>query len=166
VREVLLGIAPIIAGQIVATARRSRLSMKQEQAVVTMLHSMGWARLPSKMIDERADVPSKHFMHKTRFSTSQKSSQEVDIACGLDKSVVLAMECKVTNDETNSVKRINDVLKKASAWKGHWGNFVRTAALLEGVIAPKDVDRLLDEGVEVFWSHDLDAFKDWLEAQF
>ena len=75
------------------------------------------------------------------------------------------MECKVTNDETNSVKRINDVLKKATAWQAHWGSFVRTAALLQGVIAFKDVERLLEANVEVFWSHDLTKFEDWLTAQ-
>ncbi len=76
------------------------------------------------------------------------------------------MECKVTNDETNSVKRINDVLKKATAWDDHWGSFVRTAALLEGVVAPKDVQRLTDANVLVFWSHDLDAFRAWLKTQY
>jgi hypothetical protein len=75
------------------------------------------------------------------------------------------MECKVTNDETNSVKRINDILKKATAWKTHWGSFVKTAALLEGVISAKDVERLTDHKVHVFWSHDLDAFSTWLDSQ-
>ena len=101
-------------------------------------------------------------MRKTRFATETTSPQEVDIACGLEQSYVLAMECKVTNDETNSVKRINDVLKKAAAWKAHWGSFVITAALLQGVVAPKDVQRLTDAGVKVFWSHDLSSLEAWL----
>ena len=50
-------------------------------------------------------------MHKTRFAAKTRP-QEVDIACGLQGTFVLAIECKVTNDETNSVKRINDVLKR------------------------------------------------------
>ena len=101
-------------------------------------------------------------MHKTRFATATATPQEVDVALGLPNTVVLAMECKVSNDETNSVKRVNDVLKKAHAWKAHWGSFVRTAAVLQGVIAAKDVMRLLDDGVEVFWSHDLTRFEHWL----
>ena len=102
-------------------------------------------------------------MHKTKFATKTRP-QEVDIACGLGKSVVLAMECKVTNDRTNSVKRVNDILKKATAWQEHWGSFVRTAALLQGVVADKDVQRLQAANVNVFWSHDLDRFQKWLEA--
>jgi hypothetical protein len=165
IREVLLALAPLIAAQNVATARRNRLAAKQEQAVIALLEAMGWSRLPSRLIDTRASVPERHFMHKTRFATATTAPQEVDVACGLRNTVVLAMECKVTNDETNSVKRINDIIKKAEAWKTHWGSFVITAALLEGVIAAKDVKRLLDHNVRVFWSHDLDTFSAWLDAQ-
>ncbi|ODU32716.1 MAG: hypothetical protein ABS93_00040 [Thiobacillus sp. SCN 62-729] len=163
IREVLLALSPLIAAQTVATSRRNRLASKQEQAVVKILMDKGWTRLPSSLIDRRAAVPTKHFMHKTRFATATATPQEVDVACGLRNTMVLAMECKVTNDETNSVKRINDVLKKAEAWRTHWGSFVVTAALLEGVIAAKDVERLIDNKIQVFWSHDLDAFSAWLD---
>lgn len=165
VREVLLALAPLIAAQNVATARRNRLAAKQEQAVTDLLESKGWTRLPSRLIDTRASVPERHFMHKTRFATATTTPQEVDVACGLRDTVVLAMECKVTNDETNSIKRVNDILKKAEAWKTHWGSFVVTAALLEGVIGAKDVERLIDHKVHVFWSHDLPTFSVWLDTQ-
>jgi len=161
-RRLLWSVSPVIALQQLSTARRNRLAAEQEQAVIQLLRKNGWKRDPSKMIDARGDLLPRHFMHKTRFATKTQP-QEVDIACGLPGSYVLAMECKVTNDETNSVKRINDVLKKANAWKEHWGSFVQTAALLQGVIAYKDVKRLLDSGVKVFWSHDLDSFEAWLK---
>ena len=103
-------------------------------------------------------------MHKTRFVSGPNENQEVDIACGLRGTVVLAVECKVTNDVTNSVKRINDVLKKAAAWRSHWGSFIVSAAVLQGVIKFGDVKRLLDAGVEVFWAHQLDLFSDWLDS--
>lgn len=155
----------LMATLTVATARRLRLAFEQEYAVELLLEAKGWTRLPSKLIDTRAAVPPGSFMRKTRFATDTTAPQEVDIACGLQRSYVLAMECKVTNDETNSVKRVNDVLKKAAAWKAHWGSFVMTAALLQGVVAAKDVQRLTDAGVHVFWSHDLAAFERWLDAQ-
>lgn len=162
-RTVLKVAAALIAQQSVATARRTRLAFEQEYAVTELLVRDGWTQLPRKLIDTRAAVLPKHFMHKTRFATKTRP-QEVDIACGLKGTYVLAMECKVTNDETNSIKRVNDVLKKANAWQEHWGSFVRTAALLEGVVAPRDVQRLTDAGVAVFWSHDLEAFRAWLAA--
>jgi hypothetical protein len=164
--RLFLSIVPtLLALQRVSTARRKRLAFEQEFAVVEMLENDGWIKLPSKLIDERAAVPTRHFMHKTRFATATTTPQEVDIACGLKGSYVLAMECKVTNDETNSIKRINDVLKKAESWKSHWGSFVSTAALLQGIIKPRDVQRLTDANVEVFWSHDLDAFKTWVTSR-
>lgn len=164
--ETFLRVASTLIGlQQLSTARRKRLATEQENAVVSGLEANGWTRLPSQLIDTRAAVPERHFMRKTRFATATTTPQEVDIACGLKNSYVLAMECKSTNDETNSVKRVNDVLKKATAWKDHWGSFVMTAALLQGVIAPKDVQRLTDAGVHVFWSHDLATFHTWLAAK-
>jgi hypothetical protein len=162
-RTVLKVTAALVAQQTVATARRTRLAFEQEYAVIELLLKDGWTQLPRKLIDTRAAVPLKYFMHKTRFATKTRP-QEVDIACGLKGTYVLAMECKVTNDETNSIKRVNDVLKKATAWHEHWGSFVHTVALLQGVVAPKDVQRLTDANVAVFWSHDLEAFRVWLAA--
>tara|TARA_R110000787_G_scaffold229229_2_gene336768 strand:+ start:327 stop:1235 length:909 start_codon:yes stop_codon:yes gene_type:complete len=164
VREVLLKIAPLIASQDLATLKRNEMANKQEQEVVDLLLRKGWTKLPSKLIDERAAVPTKNFMHKTRFATSTTASQEVDVACGLKGTYVTAMECKVTNDETNSVKRVNDIIKKAKAWQDHWGSFVVTAALLQGVVAAKDVQRLTDNKIKVFWSHDLNAFGKWIDS--
>ena len=164
-RLVLTSIAPLLAQQAFGTALRNQRSSEQESAVIKLLGSLGWTRLPSRMVDTRASIGAKQFMYKTRFSTGDGGAQEVDIACGLKDTFVLAMECKVTNDQTNSVKRINDVMKKATAWKDHWGNFVETAALLQGVIAPKDVNRLLHAGVHVFWSHDLKTFEAWVIAR-
>jgi hypothetical protein len=165
VDSLLLSAATLLAHQRLATARRNRLAREQEQAVVDLLTQMGWERLPSQLIDQRAQVPQRHFMHKTRFASGHNENQEVDVACGLGGTIVLAMECKVTNDETNSVKRINDVLKKAAAWKDHWGNFVQPAAMLQGFIKPDEIQRLLDGGVQVFWSQRLDVFAEWLEAK-
>lgn len=167
VRRLQLAIAPLIANQRFATERRVAASALQEQSVISSLKALGWSIRPSSLIDTRAALAPKEFMHKTRFATSPDASQaqEVDIACGLAGTYVLAMECKVTNDETNSVKRVNDVIKKAVAWKDHWGSFVETAALLQGVIKPSDVYRLLDADVHVFWSHDLSTFESWINAR-
>jgi hypothetical protein len=156
-------IAPLIASQKVATARRQRLSAIQELAVVEILTARHWTQVQSGLVTTSGGLPAQHFMHKARFASGPNENQEVDIACGLGGTVVLAMECKVTNDTTNSVKRINDVLKKASAWKRHWGSFVRPAALLQGVIKPVDVHRLLDADVEVFWAHHLERFASWID---
>ncbi len=161
----MLTTAPLIAAQRVATSRRTRIAKVQEQALIELLELGGWQKMASRTIDRQGALQPRQFMHKARFASGMTGRAEVDIALGLRNAVVLAIECKVTNDETNSVKRINDVSKKATAWRAHWGNFVQPAALLQGVIKMSDVQRLLEEGVKVFWSHRLDLFEDWVSAQ-
>lgn len=156
-------IAPLMANQRISTARRGRLSVLQESAVIDLLISKGWTRVQSNLVSIGGQLPARSFMHKTKFASGPNESQEVDVACGMGGTVVLALECKVTNDETNSVKRINDVLKKAHAWKSKWGDFVKPAALLQGLIKSSDVKRLRDNGIEVFWSHRLDLFSTWID---
>ena len=157
-------IAPLIANQRIATARRNRLAVRQEQDAISLLEARGWKRQQSKLITKGGALEQRQFWHKARFKSGKKENQEIDIACGLGETYVVAVECKVTNDETNSIKRMNDILKKATAWRSQWGEFVIPAAILEGNIKFSDVDRLLDAQIEVFWSHRLGAFADWLEA--
>lgn len=163
IQILLEAVALRIVDQSLATDKRNRASAQQEQAVVDLLKKNGWTQKSAPLITQPSQLLSREFMHKTKFAAGT-SSQEVDIACGLDGAVILAMECKATNDVTNSVKRVNDVLKKAGAWQDHWGSFVRTAALLQGVIKYDDVHRLLEKNVLVFWSHRLDEFEAWLDA--
>jgi hypothetical protein len=77
-----------------ATARRNRLAFEQESAVMSLLIANGWTKLPSRLIDTRAQVNEKHFMHKTRFATSTVAHQEVDIACGLAGTFLLHLPGK------------------------------------------------------------------------
>lgn len=165
IRVFIQSIAPILGQQAMSTQRRGGLSVDQEEAVVDLLISRQWTRMKgTNLIETPGTLPPRHFLKKIRFATDDQP-QEVDIACGLKKGIVLAMECKVTNDPTNSIKRINDILKKARAWQKHWASFVKTAALLQGVIEYKDVARLLGENVEVFWSHRLEDFEAWIERE-
>ena len=131
---------------------------------MALLEARGWEHQQSRLITKGGALAERQFMHKARFKSGKKENQEIDIACGLGDTYILAVECKVTNDETNSIKRVNDILKKATAWRAHWGNYVIPAALLEGNIKFGDVERLLEAQIEVFWSHRLDQFSDWLEA--
>lgn len=160
--ERLIGaVSPLIAAQLVTTVRRNRLSAAQELAVTQLLDAMGWTRQPALALDQRGQLAARHYAHKTKFAT-RSGANEVDIACGLGETFVLAMECKVTNDATNSIKRINDVLNKAKAWEQRWGDYVQTGAMLQGVIPKVQIKKLLDADVSIFWSHRLDEFQSWL----
>ena len=164
IRKLLHTLTPMISSQIFNTVRRNQMSGDQENAVESLLTEKGWVGAASVTISNTADLPPKHFMRNTRCKSSKTATKEVDVACGVSASLIMAMECKVSNDATNSVKRVSDVMDKTKAWKEQWGGFIQTAALLQGVIAFKDVARLLDSGVLVFWSHDMQPLSDWLDA--
>lgn len=163
VKKLLHTLTPMISSQIFNTVRRNRLSDEQEKAVEALLTAKGWTKSISATVNNTSDLAPEHFMRKTRCKT-RTATKEVDIACGVNSSLIMAMECKVSNDATNSVKRVSDVMDKTKAWNDQWGGFIQTAALLQGVIAYKDVARLLDSNVLVFWSHDLQPLSDWLDA--
>lgn len=164
VKKLLDTVTPMISSQIFNTVRRNRLSDEQERAVEALLDSKGWVKVASQKLKGPADLSPSHYMRKVQCRSSESATKEVDIACGVTPNLILAMECKVSNDSTNSVKRISDVNDKVKAWQETWATFIKTAALLQGVIAYKDVARLLSSNVEVFWSHDLSALSDWLDA--
>lgn len=155
--------AILIAANEFATARRMLLADVQQRSVSELLRQRGYQRVALGIVDEPGSLAEKTFALATQFTTADGSSHEVDVAIGLAKKAILAIECKVSNDRTNSIKRVNDVLKKASAWKRQWGNFVVTAALLQGVFSRREPRRLMDNNVEIFWSHRLESLADWLD---
>jgi hypothetical protein len=110
-------VSPLIANQQFATVQRNRLARIQESEITAFLDANGWTRLPSSLLDTKAALPLKHYMQKTRFATATTRPQEVDIAIGLKRTIVLAMECKVTNDETNSIKRVHIRTNLAAHWR-------------------------------------------------
>jgi hypothetical protein len=144
------------------TVRRMELAHQQERAVLDLLGALGYRKRESHLVDQPGALAEREFMHATQFKTADGSSHEVDVAIGLPKRTILALECKVSNDATNSVKRVNDVLKKATAWKRQWGRFVITGAMLQGVFSSKEPRRFLEEGIELFWSHRLEELRDFL----
>jgi hypothetical protein len=164
--KVISTLAPLTSSQIVSTMRRGRASQRQEQEVMAFLETNGWIKANRLLLQTPADLEARHFMHKALCKTTAVSPGEVDIACGVTSNLILAMECKVTNDATNSIKRTDDVLKKHNAWRPAWGvRFIETAAMMQGVISYKSIEKLLSNDVHVFWSHDLDALGRWLDQK-
>ena len=155
-------VSRLMASQSFATSQRGNQSEQQELAVVNALISAGWSQRPTQGLIRR-ELRAFEFAHKFKMDTKSRP-QEVDIACGLGEEYVVAIECKVTNDATNSIKRVNDIIKKCEGWE-HWGSFVITATVLQGVLDYKDVSKLLHKEINVFWSHDTERLLAWLGTQ-
>lgn len=161
-RRAIEATAILIASNSFATQKRMRLAKAQEDAAAAVLDDLGFEKVNLGHVDSTGVILDGQYARATQFVTADGSSQEVDIAVGLSNGRILALECKVSNDRTNSIKRINDILKKASGWQIQWGRFVITGALLQGVFSEKEPRRLLDNRVEIFWSHRLEKFKVFL----
>jgi hypothetical protein len=146
------------------TEVRNEASVLQERAVGCALESIGYVLVRYKDIDRPDLMAAYQYAVKTNFATSDGSKHEVDVAVGLGGGRILALECKVSNDSTNSIKRVNDILKKASSWKGTFGTFVVTGAMLQGVYGEREPRKLLEANVELFWSHRLDILVDWIKS--
>ncbi len=85
--------------------------------------------------------------------------RKCDVPIRLRDGRILAIECKVSNSEVNSVKRlVREVGGKADAWKNSLGASLVTLAVLSGVYA---VGTLLEaqsaHGVHIVWEHDLNV---------
>jgi hypothetical protein len=78
----------------------------------------------------------------------------------------MAIECKVSNSATNSVKRLNnDAAAKAEAWLKDFGTRqVVPAAILSGVYKLHNLEDAQSRGLSLFWAHDLKALTDWIST--
>lgn len=76
----------------------------------------------------------------------------------------MALECKVSNSSTNSIKRLNnDAAVKAQTWRSEFGSIqLVTAAVLDGVYALKNLIDAQDKGLTIFWARDLGVMFDWM----
>jgi hypothetical protein len=164
IRAVFLHAAPMMAQQKIQTQKRMDASAFQEQSVADLLLDDDWTYQSARTIDRAKGIERKHFLQKARFTAGSRT-KEIDVAIGLGQAFILALECKVSNDSTNSTKRLNDISEKADAWRAEYGRTLKTGAMLQGVYRADDVLELAQGGVEVFWLHDLPRFARWVSAE-
>ena len=79
---------------------------------------------------------------------------------------VLALECKASNSEVNSFKRVNhEAAGKARAWIAAFGQRqVVPCAVLSGVFNPDNLATAQGEGLALFWLHRLDDLQAFIET--
>jgi len=79
---------------------------------------------------------------------------------------VMPVECKVSNSEVNSFKRVNlEAAGKARAWLNLFGRKgIVPAAVLSGVFKPANLETAQAEGLSLFWGHRLSDLADFIRA--
>jgi XamI restriction endonuclease len=157
----VLASAALMATSRVATDRRTEGKNKQEQLLEEALLRSNLTKVPTREVStfNQAPLPGE-FCRESLLGT-----RKADFLLGLWDRRIMAVECKVSNSSTNSVKRLNnDAAAKAEAWIQQFGTRnVVPVAVLSGVYKLRNLADAQQRGLTVFWAHDLDELLKWIE---
>ena len=161
-----LATTALIASQRVQALRRGDEKAAMEGAVKGLLVGLGWqqanARSAKGVQKLITDAPAERsFLTQTNLGTDN-----ADVIVRLDDGRLLAIECKGSNSEINSRKRLNkEAVQNARAWlTGFGADQVVPAVALQGVFKARYVAEAQDTPMAVFWGHRLDDLKSFLAA--
>jgi hypothetical protein len=154
--------AALITAQRVSTDRRNEGKDIQERRVKEFLEGVGFTAVAARSIPTLDAAP----LRGEFCAESLVGSRKADVPVRLFDGRLMPIECKVSNSEVNSVKRINnDAAIKATTWRHELGNNqVVPVAMLSGVFKVANLVQAQEAGLTLFWAHDLDAMHAFIEA--
>lgn len=156
----VLASAALLASSHVHTSRRSEGKELQERQVEEALLANGLAKVDTREVDTFNKAPKPgEFCRESLLGT-----RKADFLVGLWDHRLMAIECKVSNSSTNSVKRLNnDAAAKAEAWISQFGTRnVVPVAVLSGVYKIHNLVDAQRRGLTLFWAHDLTELMSWI----
>lgn len=158
----VLASAALMASARLSTTRRNAGKERQEQLVEDALISVQMTKVSTRTIETMNQAPRPgEFCRESKLG-----NRKADLVIGLYDQRIMAVECKVSNSSTNSVKRINnDAAAKAESWIADFGrvNVVPTA-VLSGVYKTHNLSDAQDRGLTLFWAHDMQRLTDWITS--
>jgi len=158
----LLASSVLLAAQRIATERRNEGKEHQETKVKDYLRSLGFTEVPTVPINTIVRGPQ-----TMQFCAEcQLGDRKADVVVRLHDTRLLAIECKVSNSATNSVKRLNnDAAVKAKYWINQFGSSqVVPAAVLAGVFKVLNLEQAQERGLSLFWSHSLEKLGAFIDS--
>lgn len=158
----LLASSVLLAAQRIATERRNEGKDNQETKVKDYLRSLGFSEVPAATITTIVKGPQAWQFCAECLLGERKA----DVIVRLHDTRLMAIECKVSNSATNSVKRLNnDAAVKAELWIKQFGTAqVVPAAALAGVFKVLNLEQAQNRGLSLFWSHDLKKLGDFIDS--
>jgi hypothetical protein len=153
--------AALLAASRVGTDRRNEGKERQELTVRDALVGRNWTQVPPRAVKTFNQAPNPGEFCRESLLGSSKA----DFLIGLRDRRIMAIECKVSNSSTNSVKRLNrEAAGKAEKWIYEFGvrNIV-PVAILSGVYKLHNIKDAQERGLIVYWAHDLNELLDWIE---
>ena len=162
-REIaIVSSAALVAAKKVETSRRSSVRKVQEEAVKVILTELGYVEVPKRNIHLLSHAPNKgEFCGESKLGNTR-----ADIVIRLYDDRVLAVECKASNSEVNSFKRVNhEAAGKAKQWLRDFGNNqIVPSAVLSGVFNINNLLTAQGEGLHLFWSHRLADLIEFIQS--
>ncbi len=158
----ILASAVLAASQKVQTNRRQQGKRAQEAAVERALREgLGFKSVPPlERIEAIQDAPRPgEFCGETSLGR-----RKADFLVGLYDSRIAPIECKVSNSELNSLKRLNnDAAAKATEWINEFGTRnVVPIAVLSGAYKLENLLFAQECGLRLIWAHRLSDLVDWV----
>lgn len=155
----VLATASLIANNRTSTVRRNEGKDNQEKTVAERLTAAGLVLVNRRKMSSLRQAPNPgEFCLESELGTNKADL----VATAWDNRVVL-IECKVSNSATNSIKRLNDVTNKATAWKtAHGEAEVVPVAVLSGVYKTRRLMEAQSRGLTLIWAHNLEPLIEWL----
>ncbi len=158
----IIASAALVAAQKVQTRRRSDAKKGQESQVKELLNDQSFTEVPCRDIRLLDDAPE-----PGQFCPESKlGDTKADIVVRLYDRRVMPIECKVSNSEVNSFKRVNhEAAGKAQRWLVAFGAAgVVPAAVLGGVFKPGNLETAQTHGLALYWQHRLSDLADFLRV--
>lgn len=152
--------ASLRAAQRVQTHRRMSSKDQQEESVKNFLRQMGFTEASARPIGNISKAPPPG----TFSAESMVGSRKADVPVRLFDGRLMPIECKVSNSELNSIKRINnDAAVKAHTWISEFGRVnVVPVAMLTGVFGVASLEAAQQNGLTLFWAHNLEPMRTFI----
>jgi len=154
--------AALIATSRTSTQRRNESKEKQETLVEEALIEAQLKKIPTRKVETLNLAPAPGEFCRESYLGMRKA----DFIIGLYDHRVMAVECKVSNSSTNSIKRLNnDAAAKAEEWIREFGRASTVpTAVLSGVYKMKNLISAQERGLTLFWAHDIAAMIQWIQS--
>lgn len=170
--------AKLWADQRAKTANRTRYSKAQESRTRKALEAAGLVyvsrleirdRLKELGDDPREGLTANNWgdaLRRGEFTDEIKlAGNKCDVPARLEDGRLLPIECKVSNSEVNSTKRlIRETLGKHIDWRGTFGRELSTGAVLAGVFSMLNLKQAQDQGMLLFFEHKLKSLTAFIRA--
>lgn len=162
IEKAIMATTTLAAASTILAQRRGDERSQLEQQVHDLLDS-ALVQVPrQKISNPRSQGPAPGEFMKN----AVVGNHGADAVVGLHDDRLLVIECKASNSEINSRKRLNkEVCADASDWISKFGNEVIVpAAAIRGVFKVQYLEEAQSVPVALFWSHRLTDLTDFIES--